>query len=170
MKLEKSQVKFAVSDKTGELIGFISHNSKTKVLKGVRESSTYKKKICVLSEHLKGTVKPNILYEVELKEMRQHKGYVVVTAIPILFEAGIETVIKPFSVYQVIISFGSKIIYFDPVNGKSPLSRTKEGVIEVLESRADMKDAPAVITEFAKQADYLLEVMKNDRINTNTAE
>lgn len=102
--------------------------------------------------------------------MRQHKGYVVVTAIPILFEAGIETVIKPFSVYQVIISFGSKIIYFDPVNGKSPLSRTKEGVIEVLGSRADMKDAPAVIAEFVKQADYLLEVMKNDRINTNTAE
>ena len=47
MTLEISQIKFAKSDETGELIGFVSRHSKTKKLKGVRESSIFGKKICV---------------------------------------------------------------------------------------------------------------------------
>jgi hypothetical protein len=69
MKREKSQIKFVVSDTSGELIGFISRHPKTKKLIGVREDSKYRKKICVLQEHLKGTILPNVLYNVELKEM-----------------------------------------------------------------------------------------------------
>ena len=37
----------------------------------------------VLSEDLKGTVEPNVLYSVEMKPMHKAKGYVVVAATPI---------------------------------------------------------------------------------------
>lgn len=62
MTSEKSQLKFAKSERTGELIGFVSRHSKTRKLMGVREDSRFGKQICVLSEDLKGTVEPNILY------------------------------------------------------------------------------------------------------------
>lgn len=68
MASETSQLKFAKSEHTGELIGFVSRNSVTHKLKGVREDSRYGKQICVLSENLKGKVEPNVLYDVELKK------------------------------------------------------------------------------------------------------
>jgi hypothetical protein len=162
MALEKSQLKFAKSEKTGELIGFVSRHCKTKKLKGVRENSIFGKKICVLSEELKGTIIPNILYNVELKSMHQGNGYVVVSATPVLFKAHIATIIVPKSIYQVNIAFGNKTIYFDPKDGKSPSSKTMEGVLEVLSARKDIEDRETVIKDFEKQAGILLQRMKQD--------
>ncbi|NDV80291.1 hypothetical protein [Dysgonomonas sp. 511] len=167
MKREKSQIKFVVSDVTGELIGFISRHPKTKKLIGVREDSRFRKKICVLSEHLKGTILPNVLYSVEIKEMHQGKGYVAVSASQMLFKAQFETIVKPKEIYQVNINFGIKKIYFDPINGKSRLSRTKAGVIEVISSRNDIEDIEYVIEEFDKHADNLIEIMKEHNIDFN---
>lgn len=93
MTSEKSQLKFAKSERTGELIGFVSRHSKTRKLMGVREDSRFGKQICVLSEDLKGTIEPNILYSVELKPMHNAKGHVVVAATPVLFQAHVETII-----------------------------------------------------------------------------
>ena len=47
---EKSKIKFAKSERTGELIGFVSRDSKTRQLKGVRENYALGKQICVLAE------------------------------------------------------------------------------------------------------------------------
>ena len=77
MTSEKSQIKFAKSERTGELIGFVSRDSKTRQLKGVWENYALGKQICILSENLKGTIEPNVLYSVELKPMHKAKGYVV---------------------------------------------------------------------------------------------
>ena len=114
MTSEKSQLKFARSEETGELIGFVSRHSKTRKLMGVREDSRFGKQICVLSEDLKGTLEPNILYSVELKPMHKANGYVVVAATPVLFQAHVETVIVPKTLYQVTVTFGNKKIFFDP--------------------------------------------------------
>lgn len=108
MTSEKSQLKFAKSERTGELIGFVSRHSKTRKLMGVREDSRFGKQICVLSEDLKGTIEPNILYSVELKPMHNAKGHVVVTATPVLFQAHVETRIVPKTLYQVTVTFGNK--------------------------------------------------------------
>lgn len=99
MTVEKTQIKFAQSESTGELIGFVSRHSKTQKLMGVREDSRFGKKICVLSEELKGAVQPNKLYAVELKAMHNGSGYVVVSATPILFNAQVDTLIIPKSIY-----------------------------------------------------------------------
>jgi hypothetical protein len=162
MGIEKSQIKFVVSDKTGETVGFVSRHSKTKLLKGVRENSQYGKKICVLAEHLKGSIIPNILYEVELKPMLKGNGYVVVSAVQAKFKALIETIIVPKSIYQVIITFGNKTFYYDPVDGKSPSSRTMEGVLKLLESRNDIEDLEEVIADFRKHARVIKEAMSRD--------
>jgi hypothetical protein len=162
MSVEKSQIKFAKSEQTGEIIGFVSRHSKTKQLKGVRENSTFGKKICLLSENLKGTIQPNILYHVELKAMHQRNGYVVVSATPMLFKAHIETVIVPESIYQIRITFGNKTVYFDPLRGQSPSSKTVEGVVEVLAGRKDIEDLETVIEEFRKQAEIAVQQMGKD--------
>jgi len=162
MALEKSQIKFAKSEETGEMIGFVSRHSKTRKLKGVREDSRFGKKICVLSDDLKGTVIPNLLYDVELKEMHQNNGYVVVSIVPVLFPAKVETIVVTKSVYQVNVSFGNKTIYFDPVDGKSPSSKTIDGVLVVLNERKDIRDKEVVINDFRSQASDLLKRMERD--------
>lgn len=162
MAIENSQIKFAVSEQTGELIGFVSRHSKTKKLKGVREGSVYGKQICVLSEELKGGILPNVLYEVELKPMHNSKGYVVISAKPVQFKANIETTIVRNAVYQVTITFGNKKVYFDPKDGKSPSSKTIEGVIDLLRSRTDIEELSHVVEEFKKQASVVIKTMKKD--------
>jgi len=162
MSLEKSQIKFAKSEQTGEIIGFVSRHSKTRKLKGVRENSPFGKKICVLSQDLKGCIIPNILYNVELKTMHKSNGYVVVSAIPIRFKAHVETVIVPLQTYQVHITFGNKTVYFDPKNGKSSSSKTIEGVLNVLIERQDIDNLESVIASFKKQAFSLIEQMEKD--------
>jgi hypothetical protein len=162
MPLEMSQIKFAKSEQTDKMIGFVSRHSKTKKLKGVRENSTFGKKICVLSGDLKGTIIPNILYNVELKPMHCGNGYVVVSASPALFRAHVETVVIPQKTYQVTVTFGNKTVYFDPYKGKSPSSKTIDGVLEVLNNRNDIEDKEIVIENFKKQAIALLQQMKKD--------
>ena len=88
-------IKFAKSERTGELIGFVSRDSRTRQLKGVRENYALGKQICVLAEDLKGTIEPNVFYSGELKPMHKAKGYVVVAATPIQFPTTVETIIVP---------------------------------------------------------------------------
>ncbi|WP_018667240.1 hypothetical protein [Bacteroides gallinarum] len=162
MTSEKSQIKFAKSELTGELIGFVSRHSKTRKLMGVREDSRFGKQICVLSEDLKGTIEPNVLYSVELKPMHKANGYVVVAASPVLFSAQVETVILPKTLYQVTVTFGNKKVFFDPKDGKSAMSRTIDGVLSVLKGRRDIKDREGVIADYLKQANSLVRRMESD--------
>ena len=162
MTVETTQIKFAKSEATGELIGFVSRHSKTQKLMGVREDSRFGKKICVLSEELKGTVQPNKLYAVELKAMHNGSGYVVVSATPILFSAQVDTLIIPKSIYQVTVTFGNKVVFFDPKDGKSISSRTLAGVIKLLRERGDIENPDLVIEDLARQAAQLVRRMEND--------
>ena len=162
MTSEKSQLKFAKSERTGELIGFVSRHSKTRKLMGVREDSRFGKQICVLSEDLKGTIEPNILYSVELKPMHNAKGYVVVAATPVLFQAHVETIIVPKTLYQVTVTFDNKKIFFDPKDGKSAMSRTIDGVLEILKGRKDIRHQESVINDYLNQAQALVRRMESD--------
>ena len=162
MTLEHSQIKFAKSESTGELIGFVSRHSKTRQLRGVREDSRFGKQICVLSEDLKGSVLPNILYAVEMKPMHKQHGYVVVAATPVLFKAVIETIVVPKTIYQVTVTFGNKKIFFDPKDGRSVNSRTIEGVAAVLDARPDIANKEQTLVDFKKQAKALVGRMQLD--------
>ena len=69
----------------------------------VRENYALGKQICILSEDLKGTIEPNVLYSVELKPMHKAKGYVVVAATPVQFPATVETIIIPPNTRKYIL-------------------------------------------------------------------
>lgn len=164
--IEKTQLKFVKSEKTNELIGFVSKTKDNK-LKGVREDSVYGKRICILAEELKGSILPNTLYEVELKPMHKGKnGYVVTSAIQVLSSVTIESFIVPKKEYRVVINFGGKknykTIYFDPLKGKTSSSRTKEGVLEILNKRNDIANLNGVISDFLDRADELIRQMEED--------
>ncbi|WP_417190428.1 hypothetical protein [Bacteroides sp.] len=164
--IEKTQLKFVKSEKTNELIGFVSKTKDNK-LKGVREDSVYGKRICILAEELKGSILPNTLYEVELKPMHRGKnGYVVTSAVQVLSEVTIESFIVPKKEYRVVINFGGKknykTIYFDPLKGKTFSSRTKEGVLEILHKRNDIAHPEGVIADFIGRADELVRQMRED--------
>lgn len=160
--VEKTQLKFVKSEKTGELVGFVSKTKDNKI-KGVREDSVYGKRICILAEALKRSILPNTLYEVELKPMHKGKnGYVVTAATQVLFSAAVESFIVPRKTYQVIVRFGGKTIYFDPLKGKTSSSRTKEGVLEILNKRNDIANQNGVISDFLDRADELICQMKQD--------
>jgi len=153
---EQTQIKFVKSERTGKLIGFVSRQSKTQQLKGVREDSRFGKKICLLSYELKNGIIPNRLYSVELKAMHSGKGYVVISAVPVFFDAVVETKVVSKMVCQVTISFGNKIIYFNPMDGRSCSSSTINGVLKVLRERKDIENKREVIVEFIRQAEQLL--------------
>ena len=53
MTVEKTQIKFAQSESTGELIGFVSRHSKTQKLMGVREDSRFGKKYVSFPKNLR---------------------------------------------------------------------------------------------------------------------
>lgn len=129
---------------------------------GVREDSHHGKKICLLSEELKGIIKPDKLYAVQLKSMHNRSGYVVVSAKPLLFAAQVETIIIPKKTYQVTVSFGNKVVYFDPLCGSSPSSRTISRVIKLLRSREDIENVELVIENLILQAQRLTEQMERD--------
>lgn len=160
MVIEFTQLKFAESGETGEMIGFVSRPPLAEKLKGVREDSIFRKKICVLSDELKGTIIPEIPYMVELKPMHSGKGYVVVKAVPKEFPAVVETTVIPGCIYQVTVHFGNKTVYFDPKDGKKSSCRTIQGVIDLLEKRTDIGNRKLVISDFKRQAFRLVRCMQ----------
>lgn len=162
MAIEKTRLKFAVSEETNELIGFVTRNSTTRKLRGVDERNDSPKKICVLSEDLKGLIQPGVVYEVELKPMRKGNGYVVVSAVRLKYNAEFETVIIPKAVYQIRIVFGHKTIYFDPKDGNSQSSRTVAGVERALRERKDLADVDNVIERFRSLAGEVLRTFEED--------
>ena len=162
MTLEKTQLKLAKSRRTGELIGFVSRHSKTQKLMGVREDSRFGKKICLLSEELKGRLKPNKLYSVALKLMHNGSGYVIISAEELRFLAHIDCIITPKTQYQVTVIFGNKTVFFDPKDGKGPSSRTMKGVLGILNERDDIENKELVINDFTIRAKQLLLRMAAD--------
>lgn len=162
MAVEKTRIKFAVSKETNEIIGFVTRNSTTRMLRGVDEKNDSPKKICVLSEDLKGLIQPGVVYDVEVKPMRKGNGYVVISASRRKYPAKFETRIIPKAVYQVRIIFGHKTIYFDPKDGNSTSSRTIAGVEDALRDRKDLAEIDEVVAKFRILAAELLEKYEQD--------
>mgnify|MGYP000124314191 CR=1 FL=1 len=162
---QTTKLKFYTSETTGQLISFV-YITKTGLLKGVREDSDRNKKIVVLSPELKDSLKPNVLYDVELADMRSGKGYIVKSATPVLFQASVNKRIIPRKVYKVSAKFGNKAIFFDPLGGKSDSSRTLQGALKALEAREDIADKELVIADFKEKCLELLRRMKEDGLDS----
>lgn len=62
----------------------------------------------------------------------------------------------------MIVTFGNKTVYFDPKDGRSPSSKTIDGVVELLSQRRDIDSREEVINDFRRQAKALLRRMDAD--------
>ena len=168
MNIEKTQLKLDVSKRSGILVGFVYRHVKTRKLLGVREDAPCGKKICLLSDELAGRdIRPNKLYQASLKAMHDGNGYVIVDLQPIEFPAQIELKIIHRQQYQITVTFGNKIIYYDPVNGRSSSSRTLEGVVRLIEGREDIQNKQQVIEDLIEQAGVLERLMNQDNFQPN---
>ena len=94
--------------------------------------------------------------------MYKAKGYVVVAATPVPFPATVETIIVPKTLYKVTVSFGNKAVYLDPKDGKSAMSRTLDGVLQILRERKDIENHEEVIADFIKQAQEMIRRFEQD--------
>ena len=160
MSTERTRLKL-IESKDGKLEGFVSRHPNKGWLFGVRENSRYGKMICLPSDHLKGTLKPNVLYEVKLIPMRSGTGYVIVNAKQVFFTAEIKVTVVPKETYRINISFGNKNIIFDPINGRTASSNTIDGVIGILEQREEISNKKEILHTFVIEAGRLLDrVMK----------
>lgn len=164
MDLEKTRIKLSVSKQTGKLIGFVSRHSKTGQLKGVREDTRHSKKICLIDKHIIDDLKPDVLYEVEVKPMWSGAGYVIVSAEPVCFPATIEVTLIHKQSYRIEIYFGNKRILYDPIYGRQPSVSTVEGVIKLIDSYDDLEDKESVIQKFSDEASKLLNRMLKDGV------
>lgn len=165
MNIEKTQLKLAVSKRSGILVGFVYRHVKTRKLLGVREDAPCGKQICLLSDDISlNDVQPNKLYEASLKAMHNGNGYVIVALKPIEFPAQIEIKVIPQTQYQVTLTFGNKVVYYDPIKGRTPSSRTPSGVIALLMEREDILNKSQAIEDFLEHVKILESIMENDNI------
>ncbi|WP_195639712.1 hypothetical protein [Bacteroides stercoris] len=159
----KTKLKFTKSTVSGSWVGFISINTKTGKIKGVREDAEEPKCVCIASRELEAVIEPDVLYDVQMIPMTNNRrGFIVVAAEPHAFEAKITSTVVKNAIYKVEVKFGNKTIIYDPMDGERFSIRTISGVIKQLAKRKDIKNLLLVIEDFRKAANIVLTVFQND--------
>ena len=64
--------------------------------------------------------------------------------------------------YKITMSFSNKTIYLDPKDGKSAMSQTLDGVLQILKERKDIENHEEVIADFIKQAQEMIRRFEQD--------
>ena len=161
----RTKMKFIKSASTGFTVGFVSRNPKTGMWRGVRQDSTFPKKVCVLDKKLIPYTLLNKLYDVAMIPMRNGDGYVVVEAVPVVFSVKVNSTHVPKLIYRVEAKFGEKTIIFDPMEGQRASVRNMWGAVEALSKRTDVKDLPQAVEEFTNAAKDMLELYETEMPN-----
>ena len=157
-----TKLKFTASDKTNATVGFVSQNSKTGEIRGVRQDDPHPKKICVVDRKLSCDILHNTLYNVTLIPMKDKDGYLVIEATPVQFRAVIETTYVPKAIYHIDVKFGNKKLQFDPKDGRKESVKRLDLCRRVLETRVDVRDLPQVMEDFDIAVRNLLRKYEND--------
>lgn len=152
-----TMLKFELSEKDhSSYIGYVSQNTKTGKVNGVRVDSHYPKRVCIVDAKINYLIIPGVLYRVTLIPMKSKQGYIVIEAEPYQFKATIKTNYIPKILYQVEVCFGQRKIVFDPLDGRKSCRNSIKGVAEQLSKRFDIMDLQSVIAEFEIQANNLI--------------
>lgn len=168
----RTKLKFIKSERNGALISFVSQNPVTNVVCGVRQDSPYPKKIVIIDREIANNILVNVLYDCVLIPMTQIMnektgenhipGYIAIEANPVQFKATVTTKYIRGIKYNVEVSFGNKVIRFDPFRGQQESVKSLPACRAVLEKRCDVKDLMEVIEDFENAAFNLIELMKQD--------
>lgn len=168
----RTKLKFIKSEKNGALISFVSQNPVNNVVCGVRQDSPYPKKIVIIDREIANNILVNVLYDCVLIPMTKvlnektgenHiPGYIAIEANPVQFKATVTTKYIRGIKYNVEISFGNKVIRFDPFKGQKESVKSLPACRAILEKRYDVKDLMEVVEDFETAAINLMELMKQD--------
>lgn len=168
----RTKLKFIKSEKNGALISFVSQNPVNNVVCGVRQDSPYPKKIVIIDREMANNILVNILYDCVLIPMtptlnektgENHiPGYIAIEANPVQFKATVTTKYIRGIKYMVEVSFGNKVICFDPFKGQKESVKSLPACRAVLEKRYDVKNLMDVVESFEVAAHNLLDLLKED--------
>lgn len=168
----RTMLKFIKSEKNGALISFVSQNPVNNVVCGVRQDSPYPKKIVIIDREIANNILVNVLYDCVLIPMTKvfnektgenHiPGYIAIEANPVQFKARITTKYIRGIKYKVEVTFGNKVICFDPFKGQKESVKSLPACRAILEKRCDVKDLMEVVEDFETAAINLMELMKQD--------
>jgi hypothetical protein len=158
-----TKLKFVRSEISGAPVSFVSQNPKTGRICGVRQDSSYPKKICIVDKLLSPQIIVNALYDCTLIPMSDKNGYVVIAAEPVQFKAVISSAYIKNNIYVVEVKFGNKIIRFDPFNGKKESVKDIAACKSVLEKRIDIEDITQVVKDFERAAGNIVHLMERDK-------
>lgn len=169
----RTKLKFIRSDKNGALISFMSQNPHNNVVCGVRQDSSYPKKIVIVDRAIANDILVNVLYDCVLVPMtkvfnektgkKNHiPGYIAIKANPVQFKATITTKYIRGIKYNVEVAFGNKVIRFDPFKGQKESVKSLPACRAILEQRYDVKNLVKVTEDFETAAINLMELMKQD--------
>lgn len=168
----RTKLKFIKSEKNGALISFVSQNPVNNVVCRVRQDSPYPKKIVIIDREMANNILVNILYDCVLIPMtptlnektgENHiPGYIAIEANPVQFQATVTTKYIRGIKYMVEVSFGNKVIRFDPFKGQKESVKSLPACRAVLEKRYDVKDLMDVVESFEVAAHNLLDLLKED--------
>lgn len=168
----RTKLKFIKSEKNGALISFVSQNPVNNVVCGVRQDSPYPKKIVIIDREIANNILVNVLYDCVLIPMTKvlnektgenHiPGYIAIEANPVQFKATVTTKYIRGIKYNVEVTFGNKVIRFDPFKGQKESVKSLPACRAILEKRYDVKDLMEVVEDFETAAISLMELMKQD--------
>lgn len=169
----RTKLKFIKSEKNGALISFVSKNPVNNVVCGVRQDSPYPKKIVIIDREIANNILVNVLYDCALIPMtkvlnektgdKNHiPGYIAIEASPVQFKATVTTKYIRGIKYNVEVTFGNKVIRFDPFKGQKESVKSLPACRAILEKRYDVKDLMDVVEDFETAAINLMELMKQD--------
>lgn len=171
----RTKLKFIKSDRNGALISFVSQNPVNKVVCGVRQDSPYPKKIVIIDREIAHNLIVDMLYDCVLIPMTAVQnpktgemhipGYIAIEATPVQFKATVTTKYIRGVKYNVEVSFGNKVIRFDPFRGIKETTKSLNACRAVLEKRCDVRDIMDVVDDFNTAASNLLALMKRDMVD-----
>lgn len=95
-------------------------------------------------------------------------GYIAIEANPVQFKATVSTNYIRGVKYNIEVSFGNKVIRFDPFRGQKESVKSLPACRAVLEKRCDVKDLMQVVADFEAAAISLVDLMKEDMREINS--
>lgn len=157
-------LKFVKSDRNDVLISYVSKNPVTGQVKGVRVDSKYPHKVVVCGASVAPYILSNVLYRATIIPMKSDKGFVCIAADPVKFNATITTRYVPRTTYQILVSFGNKVMVFDPFKGQKASVLCASEFVNTLTHRLDIANIDYIIGAFHIMAGELQQKMKKDGV------
>ena len=146
-----TNLKFAPHSQTGQIVSFISKVGDN--WRGVSELSPLKKLIVVLDTELAKKIQEKMIYSCKLIPMSHKKGYVAVSASPLMFDGWVEPEFLP-KTFKIKVHFGNQTIFYDP-KSKDKRYNDFDTIVQYLISTQQIRNIGDVIEDLRKNINVM---------------